>query len=408
MPVFHYRAFDDDGTMRTGQIDATSHDAAIEVLQHQRLLAVDVSDRPLADRSQSWWNRELGASRLGARHLTLLTRELASLLTAKVPVDEALGLLVLQPQMSPRSRMLAERVLEAVRNGASLSQALESQDGQIPDYYWRIVRAGEESGALERAIEDLAAFLQRSLDARSRLVSALTYPATLLIASLLAIAVITTVLVPAMLPLFHDAGTDPPRFITWLAALHWVVTMHWLIWLTCLAALIGVLFKATRDEGLKRARARLALSVPVLGSLIVHRETARFTRTLGMLVRNGVPLQHALEVAGQSLTNAVFSEAVATAAREVREGGGLTAALASGPLFPDLAVRLISIGERTASLAPMLDRVANIYDGLIERQMLHITQLISPALTILIGIGVGGLILSVLSAIVGLNDLALR
>jgi general secretion pathway protein F len=412
MPSFSYRAYDAKGALVNGVLSAESRDAALEALARRGVYPLDLGVGEVAPADETpWWQREvfsLSSGQLPPAELTIFTRELATLIKAELPTDEALRIVALQPTVGSRTRAAARAALGRVMEGKSLSEALALAGPAFPEIYWRTVAAGEASATLGTALEDLARYLERGGEIRAKLVSALIYPAILLAAAAVAVGVVMAVLLPTIAPLFKDAGKDPPAMIrllldtqSWLAA-NWVQAM------AVLAAYLVGLLLILRNGAVRLSVDRAALRLPIAGTLIGARETARFTRTLATLMRSGVPMLEAMRVAGGVLGNRAFASAVREAADEVKEGSTLSAPLLKSGVFSELAMRLVSVGERTGQLETMLMRTAEIYEDSLQRQLLRLTGLVTPVLTIVIGVVVGGLILSVMGAIVSVNELAIR
>jgi general secretion pathway protein F len=408
MPRFSYTAYDHLGARTAGEISADTRELALEALSRQGRFPLELVEGG-AVAAPRWWEREVFApGQLSRRNLALLTRELATLVKAELPVDEALRIVSLQPLMGTRARGVVAAVLARVLDGASLSEALQGQKQALPEFYWRIIHAGETSGTLGQALDELATFLERSAEFRAKVASALVYPVTLLIAAVAALAVILMILVPTIAPMFKDAGRDPPAVIQVLIGIEEFIAGHWLLVLLALAALIAGAIVISRNEQWRVARDRAFMRVPLLSGLIENGETAVLARTLGTMVKNGVPLLQALEVTGDSLSNRAMAGAVHACAAQMREGGTLVGSLVRAGVFPELSLRLIAVGEQSGQLETMLARVAEIYEAALQRQLQRITSLLTPILTVCIGLVVGGLLLSVMGAIVSVNDLALQ
>jgi len=409
MTRYAYIAYDAAGARVSGSLEADTREGALAALNRQGFLPLELTEGGAAAPTQPWWQRDLLGNRgLSHRNLALITRELATLLEADLSIDETLRIVALQPLMGARARQILEAVLDAVMGGASLSQALAAQRGVFPEYYWRIVQSGEASGSLSRALGELAAFLERQGEFRARIGTALLYPSILLVAAGLALVVILTVLVPTIAPLFKDAGAAPPFLIQLMIDVQQGALAHWPLVLAGTSALIvGGLWALRRPEA-RLARDRLLLRLPLVAALIQNEQTATFSRTLGTLLHNNVPVLQALTIASNVLSNQVMARAVQAAAQTMKEGATLTAPLAQSGVFPELAIRLYKVGEQTGDLSVMLGRVANIYEAAVSRQLLRLTSILTPLLTLLFGGLVGGLLVSVMGAIVGLNDLALR
>jgi general secretion pathway protein F len=270
------------------------------------------------------------------------------------------------------------------------------------------VRAGETAGTVGQTLDELAGFLERTAEFRARIGSALLYPAMLMIAAAAALAVITLVLIPTIAPIFADAGVEPPFIIGLLLGLQETIAAHWLLTLLAVIMMVAGLMTAARNERWRLWRDRQLLRVPLVAGLIQNGQTAVMSRTLGTLVRNGVPMLQALQVTGDVLDNRVMAAALRTCAVDVKEGATLMSALGRPGLFPELALRLTGVGEQTGQLEVMLDRVSTIYEAALQQQLGRLTNLLTPVLTLSMGLLVGGLLLSVMGAIAGVNELALR
>ena len=408
MPRFSYTAYDGNGARGTGVIESETRAAAIEALFRQGRYPLELVEGGRAPAAR-WWEREIFAARaLSRRGLALLTRELATLVKAELPVDEALRIARLQPLMPARARGVVARVLDGVLAGASLSEALEAERGAFPAYFVHIVRAGEAGGTLGQSLDELAGFLERASEFRARIGSALIYPALLMVVAAAALMIILFVLIPTVAPLFRDAGVEPPFIIRFLLGAQETIAAHWVIAALTIGILTIGLAALARDERWRLWRDRQLLRLPLVSSLIKNGETAVMSRTLGTLIRNGVPMLEALQIAGDVLSNRAMAAAVRTCAGEVKEGAALMGALGRSGVFPELAVRLTGVGEQTGRLEQMLERVGSIYELALQQQLVRLTSLLTPILTIAVGIAVGGLLLSVMGAIVSLNELALR
>jgi general secretion pathway protein F len=409
MPRYSYKAYDAKGGRLAGEIESETREAALEALVRQGRYALELVEGASSAPSLPWWQQDLFASRrLSQQNIALLTRELATLIKAELPIDQALRIVVLQPLISARTRQVVAAVLARVLDGAALSEALSAQQGAFPEYYWRIVHAGEASGTLGPALDDLAHLLDRSMEFRARIVSALVYPATLLLAAGAALIIVMTILIPTIAPMFKEAGKEPPALIGNLIALQDFLSEHWLATLLASALSVAALIALFRQDTWRLMRDRMVLRLPLISGLVENGQTAVFARTLGTMIKSGVPMLRALGVAADALRNRAMSGAVHACASEMREGSGLVGSLGKSGLFPELSLRLIGVGEQSGQLDAMLGRVADIYEAALQRQLDRVTSLLTPILTVVIGVVVGGLILSVIGAIVSVNELALQ
>lgn len=412
MPTFRYSAFDQEGRAETGEIEAQSLRAALETLSQGRRYVRDVREVEAATvragAMKPWWQRDLFAQSLGAHELALFTRELATLVGASVPIDEALRIIEKQPLLTARTRSLARQIETRLIAGVTLSASLASEDTAFPDYYRRMVAAGEATATVAETLDDLASFLEHTAEARERVRSALLYPAVVLLAATVSLGIILAVLVPSVTPVFADAGVQPPRVLAILAAAGELLSHYWpaLVFLTA-GAVVGLAALQTNERVLAW-RDRLTLALPLIGEMIRRRDVARFLRVLALMTRNGVPILQALDISRAVMANRRLRAALVDVSAEVGSGGKLSDSLTRATVIPEVALRLVGIGERSGRLSQMLDRAADVYDAAFKRDMERALSLVSPLVTIVVGLIVGGLVLSVMSAVIGVNELAFR
>ncbi|MBU1211977.1 MAG: type II secretion system F family protein [Alphaproteobacteria bacterium] len=420
MPTFSYRAYDKSGSLVSGKVSGESRETALETLRRRGTFAVEIAEagtgadeagriRGRGERAIPWWEMEIGGPRRASPEvLELITRELAILLAAKLPLEDTLRILAVQPMMPARSRRVISDLVERVVSGSALSEAVGAHPEVFPDYYCRLIAAGERSGSLETVLSALAGFLERAAGIRTRITTALAYPVFLLVAAFATLALIVGVLVPAIAPMFADAGADPPPVIAVLLGAQSFLASHWPILLVSLAALLVLVPAASRLPAIAAWRSRVALGLPVIGRLIAARETARFAGTLAMLMQGGVPLLEATETAADTLINVAYRNAALSAREQLARGVALSQSLADSGIFSPLAARLTAVGEKTGQLGEMLARLSAIEEASLQRDMDRLATFIAPALTLIIGVVVGAIILSVMGAIISLNDLALQ
>lgn len=261
------------------------------------------------------------------------------------------------------------------------------------------------SGALPAALEQLANYFERSAETRARILASLAYPALILVAAIVLVGVLAMVLVPAVQPIFADAGTEPPFVIRALSSLGSISLMTWSAFF---AILVGIGTLTATNHTAKRFLDRAILNVPLVGPLVAEREAGRLARVLSMLLVNGVPMLDALRLSAGTLTNTVFRDAIVDAERRVKEGAPLATTLAQSDRLPPLLLRLVSVGEKTGQLGAMTQRAAEIYESAFQRRVDRLTAMATPVLTLMIGGLVGVIVVSVLSAVLSLNALVLQ
>ena len=407
MPQYRYKAYDGTGALKSGELDAVSDSGAVDQLRAAGLIPVEAIEQHGRAGETRWWERDLFATRaLPPSGVALFTRELATLVEADVPLDEALRVVMLQP-MGARVRKAVEETLTHVLEGASLSEAMERQD-RFGEFYCSMVRAGEASGNLPEVLSQLASFLERSVEIRARIRSALVYPAVLVMMAIGALVLSVTVLLPTIVPIFNDAGAQPPVIIQRILDAQATVSKHWIAVSVVVVFVAAGLLALSQNAKARTAWHRLLLKIPLLGELVTMAETAKLARTLASLLSSGVPMLSALRIVESVAGNTGFTTALAQAAEEVKEGRMLSQALREGGVFPSLMLRLIAVGEETGRLEPMLRHVAKIFEGQLQRRIEQMLTLLTPALTIVMGVIVGGLIMSVMNAILSINELAFK
>ncbi len=407
---YAYRAYDAAGALIEGEIVSESREMALEALHRRGEFPLEVFTGA-APRNQPWWNREIFVLRnraMSPASLALFTRELATLVKAELPLDEALRIVALQPMMPAAVRRMTQTILERVLEGQSLSQALAAEGEAFPEFVWRLVRGGEASGALGEVLDDLAGFLERSAEVRAKILSALLYPMILMCVAAMTLAVIIGVLLPMIVPLLRDAGAPLPFIIRVLEGVRETLTGNWLVTAVAAGGIIVLAIAVLRAAAVRALFSRLVLRLPLVNRLVAGREVARFTRTLATLLKSGVPLLEASRIAGGVLGNAVYRSAAEAITAGLKEGAPLSRPLAASGLFPELALRLVAVGEQTGQLETMLLRVAVIFEATLQRQLDRLTTMLTPLLTLGIGLLVGGLMISVMGALLSINELALK
>ncbi len=407
MNRFRYRAYTQSGAVERGDIEAETREAAIRMLIARGLRPVEA--KPVQGTTpRHWWEIEIWPSgAIDTGTLSTFTRQLATLLSADLPVDAALRLTFDAPGRTAAER-LAEDALSRVSAGAHLSDALErASGGRLPPYYSGLVRAGEASGNLRGVLVELAELLERNSELKSKISSALVYPMILVVLALAAVVFVVTVLVPTIAPLLEDAGAELPALLKVAREAANFTTEHW-VWLL-LIGLVGVLAikSAWRRPHVRLVCDRLMLRLPVAGPLIAKLQTAQLARILATLLRGGVPLVTALELSADTTSNRVLQREIVAAANDLRSGRSLREALAAGSALPPLAVRLISVGEDSGKLDDMLAHVARMFDVETERGIERLMTILTPMLTVVLGLGIGGLLLTVMKAIMRINDVVM-
>ena len=405
MPRYRYEAVDAAGETLRDELEAPTPDAAVEQLRDRGLLPLSVNEAKgsllRGGLGQPLFSKRRALSR---KAIGLFTQQLASLLGAGMPLDRALTILIGVAE-DEQSKTLLERVQEKVRGGSALADALEAQ-GAFSRFYLNMIRAGEAGGALETVLKRLNEFLERSQALRETVTSALIYPTILLTVAALSVIILLTFVVPQFERLFADAGKALPLATQIVIAIGNGFQHYW--WAGLLV--IGLIVMTVRRQlSQPENRARWdhwLLRLPLIGDLIAKVETARLSRTLGTLLGNGVSLLNALTIVRETLSNQVLAVALGEVAEHAKTGRGLAEPLLETGNFPKLAVQMIRVGEETGQLQEMLIQVADTYDGEVQTAVKRLLTLLEPVLILGLGVVIAAIIMSILVAILSLNELA--
>ncbi len=295
---------------------------------------------------------------------------------------------------------------DAVRDGSPLSTAIERYPASFPAMHVGLVRAGEAGGKLGPTLARIADLQDRQRALASTVTSAMIYPAVLLVAMIGAVMLLLTQVLPQFVPMFEQSGTALPASTRFLIAAGGFVEAYGSLMLLGLLATVVLARAALRQSGIGLAADRLVLRLPVIGGLTKEVLAARFTRVLGTLLLNGVALIPALAILRDAMGNRAARLAVERASLTARGGGSLTPALEAAGVFPQRTIHLLRLGEETAQLAATALRAADIHDERTRLATQRLTSLLVPALTILMGVAVGGIVASLMNAMLSLNDLA--
>ncbi|OGL05843.1 MAG: hypothetical protein A3H48_00825 [Candidatus Rokubacteria bacterium RIFCSPLOWO2_02_FULL_71_18] len=403
MPVFVYRAADRRGQTIDGVMEAPDARAVVERLQRDAYFPIKVA----AHAERARWPVFGGGGRVGQRDLLAFTQQLATLFEAGLPLDRALAILEeLAP--NPRVKAIVTDLLASVRSGASLSEALAKHHPRpFSRLYINMVRAGEKGGVLEVTLRRLAEFLEARAAFAEAVVSALAYPAVITLVGLGAIVFLLTFVIPRFATIFADLGQTVPLPTRILLAVSAGFEQYW--WVGALAALAAVLAWRVwtgTPEG-RLAWAQTVLGLPLVGRLAMKVETARFARTLGTMLKSGVPVMGALAVVGDMMTNQAIGRAVDRLADGVKRGGTLAAGMKEQAPFPALAVHMVRVGEETGRLEEMLLKVADTFEADVRGDMKRVLGLLEPAIILGMGVLVAFIVVAMLLAIFSINEIPL-
>ncbi len=402
MPQFAYRARDAQGGLVEGVVECADRAVAIRQIEQQRCIPIKIDivggASPAAVKEASVAEPATQTLKIPHGQLLVFTEQLGHLLQAGMTLDE--GLSILEKRLKhPRVQQMTRALHQALVDGRSFSQALREFPRIFPALYINMVAAGEASGALPDILHRLVKHLMQAKDLRDRVQQALIYPAFLALAGAILITVFITFMVPQLTGFMSANGGTLPLPTRILMQFHHVITGYWwLIAIIVAGAAFGFRAFVRTDEG-RLTWDRLRLSIPGYGRVIRHRYYAQFSRTLGTLMENGIPLLRALDLVAEIAANRFLEAKLVEVRRAVIDGATLSTALAAQNLFPELLTDMMAVGEQTGHFAETMQTIADVYERELDRTVAVISQLIPPLIIVLIAVIVGFVVYSILSAV---------
>jgi type II secretion system protein F len=407
MPTFKYRSAGRDGKILEGALEAANKAEAIRLIQSSGRIPLRVSEKGLGSGLSLSMEIKLPGlgDRITQKDLLIFTQEFHTLVKAGIPLDRCLAILAEIAEKKSFARIIRE-VLHQVEGGDSLADALEGHPRVFPKLYIAMVRSGEMGGVLDVMLKRLEEYMARLQDLKESITSALVYPVLLIGVGGVSMMILMAYVIPKFQSIFETVGQSLPLSTTILLGVSGFIRSFW--WLMALV-LFGLGAAARRyitsDAGRLRWD-RLKLRLPILGGLVRKVETARFARTLGTLMSSGVPFLQALNIVRDVLQNRVISMALAAVSTEVKGGKGIAVPLTQSRVFPPLALHLIQVGEETGTLDNMLLQVADNYDQEFRNAVKRTISLMEPMMILVVAVLIGFVVVSMLSAIFSINQLA--
>lgn len=404
MPLFTYKAINSLGETEDGVRDAADEAQLLASLQAEGYLPLKIA----AANSRSFLGLALTGKqkKLSGKDVVLFTGELATLLESGLPLDKSLLVLMDLTEDNPRLTKLIAKVLEKVKGGSSLADALELQAGVFTKFYLNMVRAGEAGGSLGEVLTRLAEYLESAQELKDTVSTALIYPAILLVMSLASLFIMLTFVVPQFTEMFASAGKELPVSTQIVVGMAEWLQSYWWVLLGGGLAISSYMKMQMADPVRKKIWDGRFLKLPLYGEILLNKETANVSRTLGTLLGNGVSIVAAMMIARETVDNLVIADAIADTEEQIKQGRHISDALLEKAIFPKMATQMIKMGEETGRLEEMLLRVAGLYDKQLRVAIQRMLALLEPALIITLGLMIGGIIVSILLAILSVNDLA--
>jgi general secretion pathway protein F len=395
MPIYSYRSSTMDGTIVEGAVEAPDEKSAIEKIKDKGVIPLKVT----MPRERIKWRIRLKSS---TGDLLAFSSELSVLLGAGLPLDRSLNIL---SEISENRQMkgVIRSVVESIRGGGSFSEAIQQHPDVFPRFYVNMIRAGEAGGVLDIVLDKLNEFLEATKELKDHVVSAMIYPAILIVTGGLSVIILLTFVLPKFSVIFAELGSSLPLPTQILLSFSNALQMTWWIILLILIAL-GMYFRSQLRTDRGRYRWDV-FKLRMMGDVIRKMETARFCRTLGTLLKSGVPLLQSLNNAKDVIGNQAIALPIETVLKGAKEGKGISAPLTAANVFPPLALSMIRVGEETGQLDAMLLRVATAYEKSLKEAVKRFVSFLEPVVILVMGLVIGFIIVSMLMAIFSITDL---
>jgi general secretion pathway protein F len=405
MALFHYKAARASGEIAEGEMEAADQVALVRQLQRDGLIPIRIA---LASQGGGLFSGlfQRRAKTVSQDQILHFTRELATLLEAGLTLDRGLGLLADLSQDDVLVNMI-RGLRERIQAGKPLSEALAAQGKAFSPLYVSTVRAGEAGGVLHKVLGRLASYLEGAQELRQTIRAALTYPMILFVVAGLSVTGLLMFVVPQFSQMFADMGQTLPLPTRVVIGIGDLLRDYWWALLALGFLAVAALQRLARDERWCYGWDRRLLKWPLVGDLVAKVETARFARTLGTLVGNGLPLLGALQLARAVIANRVIAESVQRASDHLKRGKGLADPLIEERILPPLALQMIKVGEESGDLEPMLMKVADVFDREVSNSVKQMLTLLEPVLIVGLGLIVVGIIVSILLPMLDANKLAM-
>ncbi|MCP2243561.1 type II secretion system F family protein [Lentzea aerocolonigenes] len=397
MPKYTYVAIDSEGQPASGLQRSANREAAEAALSERQLRGVQLTER------RHVLDVELSPKRVKREEVMHLSRQLGAFIRAGLPIIDAVHSLGVEAS-NPSVRRMMSDVEEGLRHGNRLSDCLDNHPRIFPEFYRGILRSAELTGQLDVVLDQLARYLERDLEARRKIKSALVYPSMIVLMAIATVAVLAGFVLPRFKVFFANMNATLPLPTRILLAFTDFISQWWWALAGGLVALVVSYLIAVRTPGGRHARDYLLLKVPVVGIAVEYALVERFCRILSSMAGAGVPLPEALRVATDSLRNVVFMRALAHVAEAMIEGEGLAGPLSATGLFPGTAARMMRVGEETGTFEAQLEVTAHYYEGELDYKLKKLTAMFEPAVIVVMGLIVGFVAVALVSAMYGVFD----
>ena len=407
MTVYTYKATDKNGKYVEGDISASDYKAAIQQIRKLNYFPVKVSEGKgsskfsfgMALSMPSW------GSPIPVKDLMTFTQQLATLVDSGLTLDDGLSTLVKLSETEKTRSVLAD-IRKQVHAGSSFADALAEHPKVFSKLYVNMIRAGEAGGILGEALSRLALFMEKSVELKNSIRSAMVYPAILTLVGGTAVIVLITFVIPQFSKLFEEMGAALPIPTQIMLGLSSLIIDYWPALILGFTGFIAAFNLYLRTNSGRLKWDGMLLKLPLFGPLIQKIEVSRFSLTLATLLKSGVPILQAMEIVRSIIINRVISDSIIVIQQALKKGQGLSGPLQKAGVFPPMAVHMITVGETSGALDKMLTKVSNTYDKEVEQSIKQVISLIEPMMILFMAVVIGFIVVSMLLAIFSANDIA--
>lgn len=398
---FLYKARNKEGQIKSGMVVAADQARAEQLLAENNLIIIDFEEQKENFLAKI---NPFGQS-VSRKNLVLFSRQLSTLISARVPLLQSLR--ILQDQITERYLLsVIQDLINSIENGESLSLALSKHPKVFGDVYVSLVKSGEISGSLDKSFSYLADQLEKDYELRSKVKGALTYPVFVVLALVVVGVLMFKFVLPKLTAVLEEQGGELPSISVWLIAFTKFFDKFWWVVLLVLGVVIlFIRFYVSTKQG-RHQWDRAKIKIPIIGDIFQKIYLARFARNLSTLVMGGIPIIKALQIIADVVNNVIYKEIILDAVKKVSSGKSVSESLSGRPEFPNIVIQMVRVGEQTAELDEILAKMASFYEKEVDTKVATLTTLLEPIIMIVLGLGVGALVAGVLLPIYNLASTA--
>ncbi len=395
MPYFTYVARNPQGKLVTGRTEAPTQAVVVKILKDQGLTptSIDTGVAGASKAKSKARKQKLKRGKPKIEDLVLISRQLATMIRAGLPLIEVLNILGEQVERLTLKNVLRQ-VEKDVQGGSSFFEALARHPRVFNQFFLSMVKAGEASGMLDTILDQVATYLEKSASIRRKVKAAIMYPAVVTVVAILIMILIMWKVVPVFEEIFKDLDEELPIITQFIIAISRFIRDQWYLGIAGLVGIYIIFVQWGRTKGGRKMIDTWKLRMPVFGPLMLKVAIAKFTRSLGTLMRAGVNILGALEIVAKTANNVVVEEAIMETKLSIQGGESITKPLVESGVFPPMVTRMIEVGEKTGALENMLHKVAEYYEDQVDTAVAGLTSLIEPLLIVGLGICIGTIVIA--------------